>query len=190
MGGAVFVVVVVHFRAVAGCAHIREQPAVVMPEHQPQPVVMIVFAAPGTVLYQQRLLRAPPESEPRPWRKQRLLRNERLRRFRQRLVAPQQGLADIRFRFNKLQHGGVERVTPDKPGEFVQIPVSQLFLSGEAVVEAREGSVRQQQRQRELQHRLIPGAIQQAPASAARQFFKGKKALQRVVVVVNRTFKP
>ena len=60
VGGAVFVVVVVHFRAVAGGAHIREQPAVAMPEHQPQPVVMVVFAAPGTVLNQQRLLRPSP----------------------------------------------------------------------------------------------------------------------------------
>ena len=66
----------------------------------------------------------------------------------------------------------------------------ELLLPGEAVIKPREGAVRQQQRQRERQHRLIPRAVQQAPAGAARQLRKRQKALQRVVVIVNGAFKP
>ena len=56
VGRAIFVIVIVHFRPVAGGAEIRQQPAVALPQQQAKPVVMVMLAAPRAVFDQHRLL--------------------------------------------------------------------------------------------------------------------------------------
>lgn len=86
------------------------------------------------------------------------------------------------MRFGKLRDRGVLRVTPDKPGELVQIPVMEFLLPGEAVI--KPGKVPSGSSSDSGNFSIADTRDRPAgSAAAARQLFEGKKTLQRVIVV-------